>query len=175
MGKTECCFSAVSPSPCRRAIVMCSSSLENICLKCLISMGLSASDFKGSIITLPSYFRHGVSVSHLIQFIFYGLMGFYISRPNDSFYLMFRCLIARKHFNTIRLKQATSLSLPVVWPGSKWHSEQFTCLMSATLLACCPGERNSTFQIFRFLVGWGEGESSDKGCLCQIMLAFALA
>lgn len=48
-----------------------------------------------------------------------------ITESNDCFYLIFRCLITVEHFNTIKLKQATSSFLIVAWHTSKWRLQQY--------------------------------------------------
>lgn len=48
-----------------------------------------------------------------------------IAEPNDCFYLILRCLIIVEHFNTIKLKQATSSLLIVAWHPSQWRLQQY--------------------------------------------------
>lgn len=48
-----------------------------------------------------------------------------ITKSNDCFYLIFRCLITVELFNTIKLKQATSSFLIVAWHTSKWRLQQY--------------------------------------------------
>lgn len=74
----------------------------------------------------------GASIWNNLYFLVWWLCS---TEPNDCFYLFFRCLITVEHFNTIKLKQATSSFLIVAWLTSKWRLQQYQIFNSHHTLA----------------------------------------
>lgn len=73
----------------------------------------------------PPFRPHSASGFSVWKNVYSLVWWLCIAEPNDCFYLIFRCLITVEHFNTIKLKQATSSFLIVAWHTSKWRLQQY--------------------------------------------------